>query len=292
MDARRQRPRRRYDRLEWRRNNALMDDYDDGPPHMHDIEDIFVDFLDPAMNHPGFGRPENVLARPRGALLAPSRRRNMVVVTLSNEFGGTRPVNQGRYSVDRELLFTYLPRSQHSVRRGILNLDHLVTPPELEECPEYLIRSAIRFIFSHLERLSRTGNMDMFGAAEQQMEDELDRPGIVREWASTMHAVCTVLSNDGSLGCSHELLGHIMGFLEIIFQDVQNLMGWWETSVLFQAFADIFRATRRDLVEQLHRIWARFDPEVQDELLRSMRLAMPAEGFEGSAQRMIRALRP
>lgn len=216
----------------------------------------------------------------------------MIVATLSDEFGGGRPVNQGRYSIDRELLFTYLPRSRDAVRRGILDLDPIVAPTIVAEHPEFMIRCAIRFIFGHLERFSRTGDMDMFGAAQQQIEDELDRRGIVREWASTMHAVCIVLDNDRGLGCSDELLGHIMGFLEILFQDVHNLFGGWQTTVLFEAFAGTFRGTRRDLVEQLHRIWARFDPDVQDELLRSMRLALPSEGFEGAAQRMYRALRP
>ncbi|KPM37638.1 hypothetical protein AK830_g8938 [Neonectria ditissima] len=297
MDARRPRPRRHHDRLEWRRNQAPVDDYpfDNDLPHLNngfeDLEDPFVDYPPPG-DHPGFARPENAFARPRGPVLGPSRRQNIVVVSLPNEFGGARPVSQGRYSVDRDLLFEYLPRTRNAVRQSILHLDLLLSPDMLEDHPEHMIRCAARFIFGHLERLSRVGDMDMFGAAVQQIEDDYDRRGTVREWAATMHAVCIVLNNDTGLGCSDDLLGHIMGFLEILFREVHDLIGAWQTAVLFQVFGGIFRGTRREYAEQLRRIYSRFDPDIQDELLRDMRLALPNEGFEGTAQRMYRALRP
>ncbi|KAH7022319.1 hypothetical protein EDB80DRAFT_6048 [Ilyonectria destructans] len=240
---------------------------------------------------PRLGRPEGAGLRPGGdPRFAPTRRRTMVAAILPHGMGGDRFTNQGTFNINRDLLFAHFPRAQDATQRGILDLDPFVRRAVADGHPKHMICWALRFIFGHMERLSRTGDLDIFGAAEQQIEDTLDRAGTVQDWAACMHAMCVVLDHGRGLGCSDELLSRVMTFLEGLFQDVQNLLGWWQTTVLFEAFAGVFRATRRDLVEQLHRIWNRFDTEVREDLMRGMRLALLRDNVEGRAHRMYRAL--
>ncbi|KAJ4011338.1 hypothetical protein NW752_007125 [Fusarium irregulare] len=130
----------------------------------------------------------------------------------------------------------------------------------------------------------------MFGVAELEIEDDPSRDFAVHRWAGMMHALCVVLDNDRGLGCSDMLLAEILDFFETLIRDVHTLGGWDEAAILFEAFAGIFRPTRTDLSHQVRRIWNRFDPEVQDQVLGDMRRALPVEGVDGKAHRMYRAL--
>ncbi|KAF7546002.1 hypothetical protein G7Z17_g8744 [Cylindrodendrum hubeiense] len=236
------------------------------------------------------GRPDGLALRQGDPLLAPARDRNLVAVHLRNGIDEGRVVNQNTFILDRGLLFAFLPRARDAVQRGILDLDAFVRQAVADEHPERLIRWALRFVFGHLERLHLVGEMDMFGAAEQQVLNSLYPITKVEEWGECMHAVCVVLDQDRSLGCSNELLGFVMGFMEILLPYVQNLLGPRPTRVLFEAFAGVFRGTRRDMVEHLHRIWDNFDPEIQEDLMRGMRIALPRENYEGRAHRIYLAL--
>ncbi|RSL85764.1 hypothetical protein CEP51_003136 [Fusarium floridanum] len=223
---------------------------------------------------------------------APAPRRTMLVVILyelppqDGQFGA----EGRRFHLDRDTLFTLLPRTRFAVRRGALDLRSFFLPEDMEPHPPSIIHRALHFLFSHLEEHSRTGTLDMFGTAEQQIEHGSVRTSVVKRWAAMVHALCVILNNDNGLGCSEELLSHILNFFELLIQDIHNLIGWDETTILFEAFAGVFRTERRDLTSQLNRIWDRFDPEVQEQLLRDMRRALPAEGIDGMAHRMYRAL--
>ncbi|KAH7260513.1 hypothetical protein MRS44_009140 [Fusarium solani] len=223
---------------------------------------------------------------------APAPRRTMLVVILyeippqNGQFGA----EGRRFHLDRDTLFTLLPRTRLAVRRGALDLRSFFLPEDMESHPPSIIHRALHFLFSHLEEHSRTGTLDMFGTAEQQIEHGSVRTSVVKRWAAMVHALCVVLNNDNGLGCSEGLLGHILNFFELLIQDIHNLIGWDETTILFEAFAGVFRTERRDLTSQLNRIWDSFDPEVQEQLLRDMRRALPAEGIDGMAHRMYRAL--
>lgn len=269
----------------------------------HDFEGMYNDYPEPRQLGPwpadwGNSQFRPRLSRPRGATVrsaggpafAPTRRRTMVAAIISLGMSGDRFTNQGAFNINRDLLFAHFPRAQDTTRRGILDLDPFVRRAVTDRHPERIIRWVLRFIFGHMERLSRTGHLDMFGAAERQIEDAFDRAATVALWASRTHAMCVVLDQDRGLGCSDELLSQIMTFLEDLFQDVHNLLGRWQTRVLFEAFTRVFQATRRDLVEQLHRLWNRLDIDVQEQLMRGMRLAVWRGDVEGGAQRVNRAL--
>ncbi|KAF4464327.1 hypothetical protein FALBO_8828 [Fusarium albosuccineum] len=251
--------------------------------------------LDPAGRPPlqSFAQavPFNMATR-NAAFQAPASRRNIVFVLLydilpqDDAFGA----EGRRFTVDRDVLATYLPRTRYAVRRGTLDLGSFFLPEDMEPHPLYPIHQALHLIFFHLQEFSRTGVLDMFGAAEQQIQDDPVRADAVTQWAGMLHGICVVLDNGYGLGCSEGLLGHIFDFFEYLVGEVHNLIGWDETTILFEAFAGIFRTRRRELVDQLHRIWDRFDPEVQEQLLRDMRRALPVEGIDGKAHRMYRAL--
>ncbi|KAJ4319560.1 hypothetical protein N0V84_006290 [Fusarium piperis] len=234
--------------------------------------------------------PFVITANPMPAPPAP--RRTMLVVVLyeiqpqDGQFGA----EGRRFHLDQDTLFTLLPRTRFAVRRGALDLRSFFLPEDMEPHPPSIIHRALHFLFSHLEEHSRTGTLDMFGTAEQQIEQGSVRTSVVKRWAAMVHALCIVLNNDSGLGCSEGLLGHVLNFFELLIQDIHNLIGWDETTILFEAFAGVFRTERRDLTSQLNRIWDRFDPEVQEQLLRDMRRALPAEGIDGMAHRMYRAL--
>ncbi|KAM0425152.1 hypothetical protein ACHAPT_009713 [Fusarium lateritium] len=223
---------------------------------------------------------------------APAPRRTLLAVVLYElpSRGGQFGAEGRRFNIDQNTLFTLLPRTRFAVRRGGLDLRSFFLPEDMEPHPPSIIHRALHFIFSHLEEYSRTGTLDMFGSAEQQIEHGSVRSSVVKRWAAMVHAMCVVLNNDKGLGCSEGLLGHILDFLELLIQDVHNLIGWDETTILFEAFAGVFRTERQDLTSQVHRIWDRFDPEVQEQLLRDMRRALPVEGIDGMAHRMYRAL--
>ncbi|KAM5354244.1 hypothetical protein ACJ41O_000894 [Fusarium nematophilum] len=249
-----------------------------------------------------FGRPTGrphlaqrapfAVVPPNAQFLAPARRRNSIAVVLYaiRPQGGGFGAEGNRFILDRDTLFTHLPRTRHSVRRGTLDLESFFMPQDMEAHPQDLIHRALNFIFHHLEGFSRTGVLDMFGAAEQQIEDDPARDRAVNCWAAKMHAICVVLDNERGLGCSEDLQGHVLDFFEILIQDVHHLLGWYQTTILFEAFAGVFHTERRDLVGQVRRIWGRFDPEVQEQLLRDMKRALPVEGIGGMAHRMYRAL--
>ncbi|KAH7171424.1 hypothetical protein EDB81DRAFT_778440 [Dactylonectria macrodidyma] len=249
---------------------------------------LLADWLHPRVGPNAFPN-EAVLRRPGGPEFAPARRPNLVVVILPRAISDPTQ-DQVAFNIKRDLLFAYLPEAQNEVRRGVLELGALVQTAVADEHPEHMMRWALRFILGHIERLSRTGDMDMFGDAEHLIDESLDRVSAVRTWASCMHGVCVVLEDERGLGCSDELLSHIMAFLEGLFQDVQNLLGRWQTSVLFEAFAGTFRTTRVDLVEQLYRIWDRFDPDVQDDIMHGIRAELVRDSAEGRAHRMYRTL--
>ncbi|KAL2682962.1 hypothetical protein Neosp_007423 [[Neocosmospora] mangrovei] len=223
---------------------------------------------------------------------APAPRRTMLVVVLYEipPQNGQIGAEGRRFHMDRDTLFTLLPRTRFAVRRGALDLRSFFLPEDMEPHPPSIIHRALHFLFSHLEEHSRTGTLDMFGTAEQQIEHGPVRISVVKRWAAMVYALCVILNNDNGLGCSGALLGHILNFFELLIQDIHNLVGWDETTILFEAFAGVFRTERRDLTSQLNRIWDRFDPEVQEQLLRDMRRALPAEGIDGMAHRMYRAL--
>ncbi|KAF4966862.1 hypothetical protein FZEAL_10601 [Fusarium zealandicum] len=259
------------------------------------FENLDLD-VNPHFTRPSLAEEPRLVQRARFDIEAPSavhaRRRNIIVVLLYE----IQPRRQSlgaercRFNVDRDTLFTHLPRTRHAVRRGALDLETFFLPQDMEAHPPNLIHRALLFVFRHLEEFSRTGALDMFGAAEQQIQDAPVRAHAVTQWAAMIHAICIVLDNDRGLACSEDLLRHVLEFFEHLIQDVHNLLGWEQTSILFEAFAGILRTRRRDLVDQIRRIWDRFDPEVQEQLLRDMRRALPAEGVDGTAHRMYRAL--
>ncbi|KAH6989292.1 hypothetical protein BKA56DRAFT_251944 [Ilyonectria sp. MPI-CAGE-AT-0026] len=276
---------------------------DEGQLDEHHFEGMYNDYPEPRQpglrpadwgnSHfgPRLGRPGGAALRSAGSpAFAPPRRRTMVAAIISPGMRGDRFTNHGTFTINRDLLFAHFPRAQDAARRGILDLDLFVRRAVADGHPERIIRWVLRFIFGHMERLSRTGHLDMFGAAEQQIEDALDRAPTVALWAARTHAMCVVLDQDRGLGCSDELLSRIMTFLEDLFQDVHNLLGCWQTGVLFEAFTGVFRATRWDLVEQLHRLWNRFDIDVQEHLMCGMMLAVRSSIVEGGAHRVYRAL--
>ncbi|KAJ4257548.1 hypothetical protein NW762_008672 [Fusarium torreyae] len=222
---------------------------------------------------------------------APNGRRNIVVQLYDLEPRAGRFGQAGeRFSVDRETLFALLPRTRYAVRRGTLMLDSFFLPEDMDPHPPQMIHRALHFVFHHFQEYTRIGVLDMFGAAAQEIEDDPVRDRAVRRWAAMMHALCVVLDNERGLGCSEDLLYGILAFFESFVRDVHDLLGWNETMILFEAFAGIFRTERRTLVLQIRRIWNRFDPEVQEQLLRDMRRALPAEGIDGMAHRMYRTL--
>ncbi|KAG8673339.1 hypothetical protein FPOAC1_006651 [Fusarium poae] len=225
---------------------------------------------------------------PRGQ----DRRQDNIIVQLYDleAQGGRFGQVGGRFSIDQNLLFALLPRTRNAVRRGTLMLGSFFVPQDMALHPPHIIHQALHFLFRHLQDFSRTGVIDMFGAAELEIEDDPARDYAVIRWAGMMHALCVVLDNERGLGCSDMLLADILDFFEGLIWDVHNILGWDETTILFEAFAGIFRTGRPDLTRQVCRIWERFDPEVQDQLLRDMRRALPIEGIDGMAHRMYRAL--
>ncbi|KAF4966551.1 hypothetical protein FSARC_5793 [Fusarium sarcochroum] len=233
-------------------------------------------------------RPQPAQRPPR----APDRRRNIIIVHLydleprAGRFGQAGE----RFSVDQGTLFALLPRTRHAVRRGTLMLESFFLPEDMELHPPQIIHRALHFVFHHFQEHSRIGVLDMFGAAAREIEDDPVRDRAVTRWAALMHALCVVLDNERGLGCSEDLLISVLDFFENLIRDVHDLLGWNETMILFEAFAGIFRTRRRGLVLQIRRIWNRFDPEVQEQLLRDMRRALPAEGIDGMAHRMYRTL--
>ncbi|KAH7163505.1 hypothetical protein B0J13DRAFT_38121 [Dactylonectria estremocensis] len=254
-----------------------------------DMTPRLADWLHPHVGPNAFSN-EAVLRQPGGPVIALTRRPNMVVVILPRSIIGERTLEEVTYNIKRDLLFEHLPEAQDEVRRGVLDMGVLVQRAVADRHPERMIHWALHFMFGHIQRLSRTGEMNMFGSAKDDIDESLDRVSAVRLWASCMHGVCVVLDAERGLGCSDEILGHIMTFLEGLFQDVQNLLGGWQTSVLFEAFAGAFRTTRVDLVDQLYRIWDRFDPDVQDDIMHGIRTGLESNTAEGRAHRMYRAL--
>ncbi|CEI62828.1 unnamed protein product [Fusarium venenatum] len=219
------------------------------------------------------------------------RQDNIIVQLYDLEAQGGRFGQVGeRFSIDQNLLFAFLPRTRNAVRRGTLRLGSFFMPQDMALHPPHIIHQALHFLFRHLRDFSRTGVIDMFGVAELEIEDDPARDYAVTRWAGMMHALCVVLDNERGLGCSDMLLVEILDFFEGLIRDVHNILGWDETTILFEAFAGIFRTGRPDLTRQVCRIWERFDPEVQDQLLRDMRRALPVEGIDGMAHRMYRAL--
>jgi hypothetical protein len=231
-------------------------------------------------------RPPNFAARRQ------DRRQDNIIVHLYDlEAQGGRFGQAGeRFSIDQNILFTFLPRTRNAVRRGTLMLESFFMPQDMAAHPPHIIHQALHFLFRHLQDFSRTGAIDMFGAAELEIEDDPVRDYAVTRWAGMMHALCVVLDNERGLGCSDVLLAEILDFFEGLIRYVHNILGWDETTILFEAFAGIFRTERPDLMRQVCRIWDRFDPEVQDQLLRDMRRALPVEGIDGMAHRMYRTL--
>ncbi|KAF7559252.1 hypothetical protein G7046_g4898 [Stylonectria norvegica] len=215
----------------------------------------------------------------------PLRRRDTVVVLLPRleiAIGSDRAEETARFIIDRGVLRTYLPRSTAAVREGVLDLEHFFHPDVVMAHPSLILYRALRHVFHHLEELSRTGGMDMFGAPEQQLEAGPNWR-IVQQWGVTMQAMFVVLDNERGLGCSSELLRPIMRFLEGLFQDIHNFFGSLPTTVLFEAFGNIFRAADSDILDRLCRIWDRFDTSVQNDLVRSMRDAIAIEGIGSNA---------
>ncbi|KAI8717497.1 hypothetical protein NCS52_00825700 [Fusarium sp. LHS14.1] len=221
---------------------------------------------------------------------APTPRRTMIVVVLYEipPQNGQVGAEGRRFHLDRDNLFTLLPRTRFAVRRGALDLRSFFLPEDMEPHPPSIIHRALHFLFSHLEEHSRTGTLDMFGTAEQQIEHGSVRTSVVKRWAAMVQSRAKSLEwpHGNPAFCER----HILNFFELLIQDIHNLIGWDETTILFEAFAGVFRTERRDLTSQLNRIWDRFDPEVQEQLLRDMRRALPAEGIDGMAHRMYRAL--
>ncbi|KAH7173547.1 uncharacterized protein B0J16DRAFT_350378 [Fusarium flagelliforme] len=228
----------------------------------------------------------------RSAARVRDRRQNNIVVQLYDlEAPGGRFGQAGeRFSINQNVLFTSLPRTRNAVRRGTLQLGSFFIPQDMAAHPPHIIHQALYFLFRHLQDYSRTGVIDMFGAAELEIEDDPSRDFAVNRWAGMMHALCVILDNERGLGCSDMLLAEILDFFESLIRDVHNLVGWDEAAILFEAFAGIFRTTRTGLRRQVRRIWNRFDPEVQEQLLGDMRRALPVEGVDGKAHRMYRTL--
>ncbi|KAG5806143.1 hypothetical protein H9Q74_009504 [Fusarium xylarioides] len=194
----------------------------------------------------------------------PGGRQNIIIV--HSRVGQLRR----RYSVDQEVLFNLLPR--------------------VRDAEQDLMNWALDFVFQHLSEFTSIEAMDMFGVAMQDIENDTVRGRAVNEWAAQMHALCIVLSNDQGLGCSEDLLGRILDFFEFLIQEVHNILGWNQAAVLFEAFANIVRTHRGDQVQQIRRIWNRFDPEVQQQILADIRSALPVEGLDDMAHRMYRTL--
>ncbi|KAF5666333.1 sodium glutamate symporter [Fusarium heterosporum] len=218
---------------------------------------------------------------------ADERQNNIIVHLYDREACGGRFGQAGeRFSVDRSILFEFLPRTRYAVRRGTLMLESFFLPVDMDPHPPSMIHRALHFLFHHLQEYSRTGTRDMFGAAVQEIEQDPVRDRAVNRWAATMHALCVVLDNERGLGCARDLLAEILDFFEILIRDVHDLLGWEGTAILFEAFAGIFRTGQGDLVRQVRRIWNRFDPEVQEQLLGDMRRALPVEGIDGMAHRI------
>ncbi|GKU04088.1 hypothetical protein FLAG1_06620 [Fusarium langsethiae] len=186
------------------------------------------------------------------------------------------------------------PDSDASVADTREPVDPLPGPQPLRQnvnpAPSFEARGQDRRQDNIIVQLYDLEAQDMFGAAELEIEDDPARDYAVTQWAGMMHALCVVLDNERGLGCSDMLLAEILDFFESLIRDVHDILGWDETTILFEAFAGIFRTGRPDLMRQVCRIWKRFDPEVQDQLLRDMRRALPVEGIDGMAHRMYRAL--
>ncbi|RGP80165.1 hypothetical protein FLONG3_1699 [Fusarium longipes] len=235
---------------------------------------------------------QDVNTAPSFAARGQDRRHDNIIVYLYDlEAQGGRFGQAGeRFSIGQNILFTFLPRTRNAVRRGTLMLESFFMPQDMAAHPPHIIHQALHFLFRHLQDFTRTGVIDMFGAAELDIADDPVRDYAVSRWAGMMHALCVVLDNERGLGCSDMLLAEILDFFENLIRDVHNILGWDEATILFEAFAGIFRTRRPELMRQVCRIWERFDPEVQDQLLRDMRRALPVEGIDGMAHRMYRTL--
>ncbi|KAH6952657.1 hypothetical protein DER45DRAFT_573801 [Fusarium avenaceum] len=253
----------------------------------------FADFRDLNDRTPREGRQRRPLSlEPYVARRDPDGRQNHIIVHLYDlEARGGRFGQAGeRFSVDRNILFEFLPRTRHAVRRGTLMLESFFLPVDLDPHPPYMIHRALHLLFHHLQEYSRTGRLDMFGAAVQEIDHDPVRDRAVNRWAAIMHALCVVLDNERGLGCAEDLLAEMLDFFEFLIRDVHDLLGWEGTTILFEAFAGVFRTAQGDLVRQIRRIWSQFDPEVQEQLLGDMRRALPVEGIDGMAHRMYRTL--
>ncbi|KAF4447095.1 hypothetical protein F53441_9326 [Fusarium austroafricanum] len=242
-----------------------------------DYDDAFEDLDADLRRRPRFNTEPN---------RDPNGRQNNIIV--HNDIGFR--LARERFGVDQDVLFDLLPRTRDAPRRGILSLREFFVPPYVRHAPVQLIHWALGFVFRHLSEYSRTGTMDMFGAAVQDIQEDPIRHRAIDLWTARMHALCVVLNNGRGLGCSEGLLSEIIDFFEFIIRDVQNLLGWNETAKLFESFAGIVRTDQRDLVHQIRRIWNRFDPEVQEQVREDMRRALPVEDIDGMAHRMYRTL--
>lgn len=221
-------------------------------------------------------------------------RHNLILVLLPAiqvRVGGEELLESSRFTVHRDTLHGFLPRAMDAVRRGTLDLDTFFQPDFIDPHPKHMLYRALRFIFEHIESPARTRSVDMFSEARRQIEQEPDRFLTVQRWAATVHAMCIVLDNDGGLGCSGQLLCPILRFAEILFLDVHDLLGWRPTTILFEALCCIFSDTNPDHLDVLRRILGRFDPEVQEDVMRIMRRAVSEGGIERNMQRVYRALR-
>ncbi|CAM1510970.1 Fc.00g084830.m01.CDS01 [Cosmosporella sp. VM-42] len=219
------------------------------------------------------------------------RRRDVVEIHLPPKdllVGDERTSEANRFSIPRNVLSALMPRAGAGVRRGQLDLETFFDRDILEDNPPHMLHRALQFIFRHLEEYSRTGELTIFSAAAQQIEDDPNRFTTVRYWGITMYALFVVLDNERGLGCSDLLLGPILGFLEMLFPDIQNLLGHPPVVVLFEAFTNIFQVTCRRDVDSVHRIWEGFDPEIQDELLWHLR---PRRIVGDNVQHMYDAIR-
>ncbi|KAF5631544.1 uncharacterized protein FTJAE_7876 [Fusarium tjaetaba] len=241
--------------------------------------------IDYGDNFEDFGEPHDMAFRRRPPFVpGPGGRQSIIIV--HSRVGQLRR----RYSVDQEVLFNLLPRVRGATRRGALELSTFFREPYLENHPEDLMNWALDFVFQHLSEFTRLEAMDMFSVAVQDIENDPVRGRAVNEWAAQMHALCIVLSNGRGLGCSEDLFGRILDFFEFLIQEVHNILGWNQVAVLFEAFANIARTRRGDQVQQIRRIWNRFDPEVQQQILSDIRRALPVEGMDEMAHRMYRIL--
>ncbi|KAF5025945.1 hypothetical protein F66182_1980 [Fusarium sp. NRRL 66182] len=265
-------------------NGLAEPDYDDHVFHMGEPFDL------PIRPQPAQRPPPNAAPRRPSQILDGGQ--NTIIVLLSDlEPRAGRYGQAGeRFSMDQNTLFTLLPRARYAVRKSTLKLETFFLPQDMEPHPPQMIHRALQFLFRHLEAYSRTGSLDMFGAASREIEDDPTRGRAVTRWAAMVHALCVILDNDRGLGCSEGLLGGILDFFEKLIRHVHDILGWDETSILFEAFAAIFRTEQRNMVHQVRRIWNRFDAEVREQLLGDMRRALPAEGIDGMAHRMYRTL--